>query len=199
MKLSEIKKHTSSLLSNSYDSLLNERSFSVFQVLLASFCISLIAQIKIPLFFTPVPLTFSTIAILTIGVCLGKNKGSLAVLCYLLQGCLGLPVWSGGNTGALYLLGPTGGYLFGWVIQAYFIGWCVEKYSPLSFQKMLSLFLASICLQLTLGSLWLAQFVGIENSLTLGIYPFLLVDSAKAFIVSLYVHYLRKEPSHETR
>lgn len=192
MKYSDIKKQTVSLFFPSSVSLFNERLFSVFQVLLASFCIGLFAQIKIPLFFTPVPFTLSTIAILCVGLLLGKKKGALAVVCYLLEGSIGLPVFAGGNSGIFYLMGPTGGYLLGWVLQAYCIGWCAEKYGILSFQKLMLVFIASIVLQLSLGSLWLSQFVGLDGCLAMGLYPFLLVDTIKAFFVALSINYGRR-------
>ena len=91
-----------------------------------SLVIALGAQIAIPLPFTPVPVTLQTLAVLLAGCTLGKGRGALAVIVYIVEGCAGLPVFSGGTGGIVHLLGPTGGYLVGFVAAAYLVGLLAE-------------------------------------------------------------------------
>ena len=80
---------------------------SFLQVLGASLFIGLCAQIKIPLYFTPVPLTGQTFAVILIASTLSRRKALLATVLYLMEGSLGLPVWAGGAFGVHRLFGPT--------------------------------------------------------------------------------------------
>ncbi|MFS8562890.1 MAG: biotin transporter BioY [Rhabdochlamydiaceae bacterium] len=170
------------------------KSFPIIQVILASCFIAICAQIKIPLYFTPVPFTVQSIAVMLVGAVLGSRKGALAILCYLGQGALGLPVWAGGAGGGIaYLLGPTGGYLMAYVIQVYMIGWFVEKFPQANLFKLVSVMALSICLQLSIGSLWLSRFVGLERCFLLGCFPFILGDAAKAFLVATSIRLCRKK------
>lgn len=146
------------------------------QVLGGSLFIVLCAQIKFPLPFSPVPLSMQTFAVLMIGGMLGKKKGALSVLLYLAQISGGLPFGAGGNANPLTLIGPTGGYFVGFVAQAYLTGWCMENMSQ--FRSLKAVALLTIT-PLLLGSAWLSAFVGSENALTMGFYPFLIGDMLK--------------------
>ncbi len=157
----------------------------VLQVVLASCFIAICAQIKIPLYFTPIPLTVQTSAIMLIGAMLGSRKATLAVLCYLIQGWIGLPVWAGGASGLLHFMGPTGGYLIAYLFQACFIGKMLERRG--SFGKVIAVLGASICIQLGMGSLWLAHFVGIQDCFSLGFTPFLASEVSRAFLLAIYI------------
>ena len=176
-------------------SLASSKSLSFLQILLASCFIALCAQIKIPLYFTPVPLTFQGVGILLVALMLGGKKGALATGSYLLQGALGLPVWAGGiSSGIFYLLGPTGGYLFAYVLQAYFVGFFSEKFLRTSFVKLFCALVLSVFFHLLLGSLWLSYFVGIDRSLQLGMFPFLFLDCAKALGALGLIQMVKKHP-----
>src|SRR3989339_1476470 len=85
-----------------------------------------VAWFKIPLPFTPVPITLQTLVVLLSGAMLGSTYGTLAMILYVVVGALGLPVFAGGGSGIGALLGPTGGYLFSYFIAAFFIGKIVE-------------------------------------------------------------------------
>src|SRR5919205_2778639 len=78
----------------------------------ASALIALAAQLAIPLPFTPVPLTMQPLAVLFVGIVLGANRGGAAAALYLLEGMGGLPVFAQGHGGAVWLIGPTAGYLW---------------------------------------------------------------------------------------
>ena len=85
------------------------------QVLGASVLISLCAKLAIFLPFTPVPLGLQPLIVLLSAVMLGSKRGTLAVLAFIVQGACGMPVFAGGHAGLLWLAGPTGGYLLGYL------------------------------------------------------------------------------------
>lgn len=86
-----------------------------------------VAWFKIPLPFTPVPITLQTLAVLLSGAMLGSYYGALSMIVYLALGAIGLPVFAGGSSGIGALLGPTGGYLFSYPIAAFAVGKMLEK------------------------------------------------------------------------
>jgi biotin transport system substrate-specific component len=96
-------------------------------VVTGSVFIALLAQVAIPLPFSPVPITGQTFAVLLVGVLLGSRRGGLGVLLYLLEGAAGLPFFAGGTAGLARLAGPTGGYLVGFVVAAIVVGLLAER------------------------------------------------------------------------
>lgn len=161
--------------------------YSTLQILGASLLIALCAQISIPLYFTPVPLSGQTFAVMLIGVTLGSRKGFLSVLAYLTEGILGLPIFCGGHFGLLYLLGPTGGYAIGFAFQAYFAGWLIEKQASYQSVKTVAALLFSCSIQMGLGALWLSLHVGLGNALMMGVYPFVFGETIKALGVAAFL------------
>src|SRR5437879_6122382 len=89
-----------------------------------SLFVALCAQVSIPLSFSPVPVTLQTLAVLLTGAALGSKRGALAMLAYLAEGSAHLPFFAGGASGFPLL---TGGYLVGFVIAAYVVGWLCER------------------------------------------------------------------------
>ena len=100
--------------------------YDIALIFAGSFLIALSAKVQILLPFSPVPITGQTFAVLMIGALLGARRGSLAVLAYLIQGAAGMPVFAFGG-GFAILLGPTGGYLIGFIPAAYVTGRLAEK------------------------------------------------------------------------
>ena len=86
-----------------------------------------VAWFKIPLPFTPVPITLQTLVVLMSGAMLGPIYGALSMIIYLVLGTIGLPVFAGGSSGVGALLGPTGGYLFSYPVASFVIGKMIEK------------------------------------------------------------------------
>lgn len=148
-------------------------------VMLGSVLIALAGQLSIKLPFSPVAFVFASHVCLALGVILGKRRGALAVLAYLAQGALGLPVFAAGGSGILYLSGPTGGYLFGWVVAAYLSGHLVENMCVKTPLKVFLALAAGNAVVFVLGALHLARFIGFEQALLLGVLPFLVTDALK--------------------
>lgn len=89
---------------------------------LGALIVALAAQVRVPLPFTPVPVTLQDLAVLTVGGVLGPVAGAAALVTYLALGIVGLPVYSGGAAGLAWLFGPTGGYLIAFPVAAYAMG-----------------------------------------------------------------------------
>src|SRR3989344_3444901 len=88
-----------------------------------------VAWFKIPLPFTPVPITLQTLAVLLSGAMLGAYFGALSMIIYLILGSIGLPVFAGGSSGFGAILGPSGGYLLSYPIASFAIGFICKKES----------------------------------------------------------------------
>lgn len=154
------------------------------QIVLCSFLIALCAQIRIPLFFTPVPLTLQTLAVLFVGCKLGSRNGSLSVILYLAESMMGLPVLSGGRADMLALFSPVGGYLVGFVVQAYLAGWFMERKAILGKTNVFGGLMIACLVQLFCGFVWLGGFVGMTQGFILGVLPFVPGEMLKVIAVS---------------
>jgi len=145
-----------------------------------SWLVALGAQISILLPSSPAPITGQTLAVLLVGALLGSRRGALSLLAYLGEGIAGLPVFAGGMVGLPYLLGPTGGYLVGFVAAAFITGLLAEsgwnRHMETAFLAML---MGNIVIYV-FGLPWLGCFVGAEKVLSAGLYPFILGDLLKA-------------------
>ncbi len=150
-----------------------QRLYDLSVVMAGSFFVALLAQLSIRLPFTPVPITGQTFGVLFIGLLVGSRRGAYAILLYLGEGLAGLPVFAGGAAGAAYLLGPTGGYLMGFVGAAFLTGLCAERGWDRHFLRTLAAMALGNAIIFTCGGLWLSLFVGRANVLTDGVLPFL--------------------------
>lgn len=175
----------------------NPSSFSLqaFQIFLGSVVMATLAQMQIPLWFTPVPITLGTVGPIAVGAALGPYKGALTVLLYLLEGSLGIPVFSGGTAGISRLLGPTGGYLIGFVFASFTSGWLMRKNLVTNLARGFAAALFSSGCFFLIGLPWLSLFVGKENALQMGLYPFLIGDVIKSVLLAPYLVYCKRDSS----
>jgi biotin transport system substrate-specific component len=178
------------LLTNSIAYTIPQRrsqAFVAVQIVLSSLFIALCAQISIPLPFTPVPVTMQTLAVMMVGVMLGSRKGAISVLLYLAESVFGLPVLAGGQVNTLALIGLKGGYYFGFIAQAYLAGWFAERRGMLG-KSLTTMGISLACaVQLAVGGLWLAQFIGYEAAFMLGVLPFIFGEALKVLIVANFL------------
>ncbi|MDI6606216.1 MAG: biotin transporter BioY [Candidatus Omnitrophota bacterium] len=151
------------------------------------------AFVRIPLPFTPVPITLQTFFVLLCGLFLRERLAALAQLSYILLGVLGLPIFTGAGSGLFYLFGPTGGYLFGFVLAALVTGCLIRFAKDSFFLTFIILSLADLIL-LSCGVLWLRVIFGypLSRLLVIGFIPFLAGDLLK--VLAAAVIYSRFQP-----
>lgn len=146
-------------------------------VLGASFIICLAGQISIPLWFTPIPLATQNSVVLLVAALLGSKRGFAATFAFLAQGVIGLPVFSCGAAGMQVLLGPRGGYLIGYLLASFVVGYLVEKRKSCTVALLAGNGLIYLC-----GAGYLATFVGLDRAFHLGVVPFVLGDCFKMLL-----------------
>lgn len=154
---------------------------TVFLVLGLSLLFGLIALIKIPLPFSPIPMVFTVQAVLLASALFGR-KATYAVGAYLAEGLMGLPVFAGGNSGLAYFMGPTGGYLVGFLIASFVVAMLTEKFENRTPARLFLILLSGNALVFVFGLPHLALFVGSENALRMGLYPFVGFDVLKLLL-----------------
>lgn len=163
------------------------RAQNALLVVAASLFVALCAQVSLPLPFSPVPVTGQTFAVLLLGATLGARRSAAALLLYLAEGALGLPVFApGGLPGAARLFGPTGGYLFAFPVAAFLLGWMMERL-PRNWWLWLAAAFASELFILFAGTAWLRLVVplpGWSEAAQLGLLPFLPGSLVKVVLVA---------------
>lgn len=155
-------------------------SRNLFLVIGGSLLMAVLAQVRMTLLFTPVPITGQTFGVLLVGALLGSRLGAASLTLYIAEGLAGLPFFAGGGAGPAHLLGPTGGYLLGFVAAAFVVGRLCESGLERRFRTALLPFVAGSLVIYLCGAAWLAAFVGAQKALTLGVWPFLVGDVLKA-------------------
>jgi biotin transport system substrate-specific component len=139
--------------------------------LLGSALLTISAKLEVP--FYPVPMTMQTLVVLLLGMAYGARLGAATVLLYLAEGAVGLPVFAGTperGVGIAYMMGPTGGYLVGFVLSAAITGWLMERRHD--WQALLLAVSAGTMVVFIPGVLWLAHLIGFEQSIVHGLTPF---------------------------
>jgi biotin transport system substrate-specific component len=141
------------------------------------------AQVRIPLPFTPVPITGQTFAVLLAGAALGSRAGAISQGLYVLLG-LAFPVYAGGNSGWEYATGATGGFLVGFVVSAWIVGALAERRQDRSAATAIPAFLTGSIAIYCIGVPWLASTLNVSwvEAVELGLAPFVVGDLAKAGI-----------------
>jgi biotin transport system substrate-specific component len=145
--------------------------------------LSLSAQFRLPLPFTPVPVTGQTFAVLFLGASLGSRLAVGSVAGYWVVGACGMPVFNGGSGGWTIVSGPTGGYMFGFAAAAFVVGWFAERGWDRGKGILIPLLLGEVLIY-GFGLPWLAFFVGPRHVLQSGLLPFIPGDVVKVAAVT---------------
>jgi biotin transport system substrate-specific component len=156
--------------------------------LAGSWLVAGLAQLELRLPFTPVPVTGQTLGVLLVGASLGPGLGGVSIGLYLLQGAIGLPFYSGGDSGwsFLGLASATGGYLWGFVLAAVVVGWLAGREWDRTLRGAIAaMFLGEVVLYLV-GIPWLmgALDVPLGRALELGLAPFVVGDTLKLLLAA---------------
>lgn len=144
-----------------------------------------LAQVEIPLW--PVPITGQTLAVLLVGASLGAARGGLSMVLYALVGALGAPIFSDHTAGTAILLGPTGGYIIGFVLAAAFTGWLAQHRWERGLLRGMLAFVAGSGVVFLVGLPWLKVSLGLDwgTTITSGLTPFIVGGVIKAVIAAL--------------
>tara|TARA_B100000700_G_C14849543_1_gene763254 strand:- start:125 stop:676 length:552 start_codon:yes stop_codon:yes gene_type:complete len=157
---------------------------SIIVIFLGSILLTISAKLKIP--FYPVPMTMQTFVVIFMGIAFGYRIGVATIILYLVEGIIGLPVFSNSperGVGLIYFTGPTMGYLVGFIFASFFAGYLnLNKNLFIIFLKLIF----SVSFIYILGILWLGNLIGWDKPIIqLGVVPFLLAELFKILILTL--------------
>ena len=159
-------------------------------VISATLLLTISAKIKVP--FYPVPMTMQTFVVVLIGITLGWKLGLAAIILYLFEGAIGLPVFAGTpekGIGISYMIGPTGGYLIGFITSVFIAGFV--NLNKNIFVKFILISVSIFAIYIT-GVPWLAYLAGWEIAYVWGIKNFVLAEIFKISILALSTEKLLK-------
>jgi biotin transport system substrate-specific component len=158
-------------------------------VISASLFVALCARVTVPLPFTPVPLTLQNFGVISVGLLIGSRRGFAALALYLMEGALGLPVFSPAilGSGIAHLLGPTGGFLMAYPLVAFIAGWIYERTSKSS-HRLAWAALSAVAAEVVLfagGLSWLAVIThSIPLAFKYGLYWFVFAEIIKVLMAA---------------
>jgi len=146
------------------------------------------AMIRIPLPFTPVPITLQTFILFMAVYYLKPKDTGISQSIYILAGLIGAPVFAAGLTGALALIGPTAGYLIGFVVSGVFMAWVLRKVVKLTYLKTVLIFFTGALIILTLGvlHLYLIYNIPFGKAVLIGFLPFVAGDAVKVAVAASF-------------
>jgi biotin transport system substrate-specific component len=148
-------------------------------VLILAGSLFLTACAQITVWQEPVPVTMQTFGVLVIGAVYGARLGAATVLAYLVEGAIGLPVFAGMMGGPMVLVGPTGGYLVGFLLAAAAVGWLAERGWDRNVVTMAVAMLIGNILLYVPGLAWLTSLIGWNSAIEFGLVPFIWGDLVK--------------------
>lgn len=163
---------------------------------LGSCFLAVMSQVAILLSMTPIPVTLQTFAVFLLGGILGSRRAVYSVLAYLIQGCCLLPVFAGGVSNPLWILGPHAGFLISFAAGAFIIGKMVEKNRRSNILYILMALTLGQMVIFAIGMGWLSCYIGLEKAFLCGVLPFLSGAALKIVAASVVIrgyHSLRGE------
>ena len=160
-------------------------------VVLGSLLLTLSAKVQVP--FWPVPMTMQTFVVLMLGAHAGFRVAAPTVALYLIEGAVGLPVFSTG-AGLTFMAGPTGGYLLGFLVSALVVSALFAKGLGRNLPVAIGVLVLGDALIMGLGFAWLSTLIGLEKAFAVGVLPFIPAEALKVALAtaSLIVTRIRK-------
>ncbi len=150
-----------------------------------SLLLALSAKAKVVL--GPVDLSLQSLVVLLIAAAFGFRLGVATLLLYLAEGAAGFPVFQSTpekGIGLAYMVGPTGGFLAGFLVMAAIVGWAIDRGWGRSLVKLLAAMLIAEIVMFAMGMSWLAQFIGLEKAWQFGVQPFIVPDLIKVGVAA---------------
>lgn len=162
-----------------------------------SLLLAVSAKVQVP--FYPVPMTLQTLAVLLLGAGLGARLAAASVALYLIEGLAGLPVFAGAVAGPVYMAGPTGGFLVGFLAAAALIGFAADRWWDRTWIRLLVSLSLGHAIVFAFGFLWLAQLIGADKAFAGGVAPFALATIVKTLLAATLVGAGRSAVQRMTR
>ena len=165
---------------------------NVLLIVLASIFLAIVSQVAMHLWW-PVPVTLQSAAVVFMGITLGSKRAAAAIALYLFEGLIGLPVFAGGLSGLPILIGPSGGYLFGFLPSTFLAGFLMER--GLARNIFSTFIVASLATMMIFcfGFLHLSALTGSQQAYQFGVKPFLLIELIKLIVVSFIAQFAWKK------
>lgn len=160
------------------------KNMALIAVMTAITCI--LGPLAVPLPFSPVPISFTVLAVYLSAYVLGMKRGTVTYIVYLLLGGVGVPVFSGFTGGIQKLAGPTGGYLIGFIFMSLIVGWFIDHFNAKNIPAFAGMFLGTLVCY-SFGTAWLAyqtqtSFIA---AFGIGVIPYIPGDIIKMIIAVL--------------
>jgi biotin transport system substrate-specific component len=152
-------------------------------VLLATALLAGASQLSIPL--QPVPLTFQSATVILLGMTLGARLGLAAIMTYLIAGTLGLPVFADFSAGPAVFIGPTGGYLLGFIPAVLVSGYLAQSGWAKTYVGSFVAAIIGVSFIFIAGVTQLAAFIGAHAAWVAGVKPFIATEILKLMLVSI--------------
>ena len=154
----------------------NDFVYVLLTSIIGSFLLAISSKVQIPI--TPVPVTLQTLVLLVMSMFLGWRGAAGATSLYLFQGAIGLPVFAHGG-GFIILFGPTGGYLFGFLIASIVVGFLAERgWDKSVVLTFISMTIGTLIIYI-LGVIWLSYLKDLNTAIVFGLLPFITPDILK--------------------
>jgi biotin transport system substrate-specific component len=158
---------------------------------LGSCFLAIMSQVSIPLIVTPVPLTLQTLAVFILGGVLGGRRSAYSVIAYLIQGCCLLPVFAGGISNPLWVIGPQAGFLISFVVAAYVVGKMIERRPQAHLIYYVGALVVAQFIISGVGMVWLSFYLGVSKAFMCGVIPFLSGAALKIMLGSFIIRFYR--------
>lgn len=178
----------------------NQRVLKLTLIALMAAILCILSPIAIPLPFSIVPISCATFAVYLCAGVLGHKLGTISVIIYILLGMVGVPVFAGWSAGVGVVVGPSGGYVIGYLIISFCTGFFISKANGNIFFTVLGMIIGTIgCYGI--GTVWLGMQLdlGVKEALLAGVIPFILGDIIKIIIATIIIKPLRYQVSKYLR
>lgn len=171
----------------------NQKTKTLFLIGMMTAITCILGPLSIVIPISPVPISFTNLAIYFTAILLGWKKGTISCLVYLLIGFIGVPVFSNFSAGPAKLLGPTGGYLIGFIFMVLVSGFFVDKFKNKIYMYVLGMTIGTI-ITYALGTGWLAYQANLtfKAALFAGVIPYIPGDIIKIIIAAINGHAIKK-------
>jgi biotin transport system substrate-specific component len=168
----------------------NKTLENVICVFVGFLLMSLLAQITIRLWWTPVPITGQTFGVSLIALTWGRKRGLAVMMTYLTAGAIGLPIFAMGGSGLSF--GPTFGYLLGMAVATYWVGWLCDKGWTKTWLRTYLAAASGSAIVFACGVIVLSFFIPRKDLFVAGVSPFLIGDLLKTILASSIAFQLRR-------